>query len=174
VNRLLKPAIFVLAAVYFVVDVVFLTIAKPVGDWLAEQRVFDGLREWIVSLRPYPSLALFALPFIVLEPIKPVAAYLATTGHVMVALTFFAAGEILKLVFLERLFAVSRNKLMSIPAFAWAYGQYRRIMDRLESTEVCQAVRRRTKIAQYAVRGYAVQLKASQKLSLSAALTQQR
>src|ERR1700678_1578445 len=33
-------------------------------------------------------------------------------------------AEILKLILVERLFRVSRNKLMSIPAFALAYGKY--------------------------------------------------
>ena len=163
VNRILKFAVFALATVYFLVDAVFLTVAKPLADWLAEHYLFCGMREWIVSLRPYPTLALFAVPLIVLEPIKPAAAYLAGTGHVAAGLTLFVVGEILKLVLVERLFTVSRNKLMSIPAFAWVYGEYRQIMDRLESTEAWQAVRRWSEIAKGALRSYAMQLKTSQK-----------
>jgi len=41
--------------------------------------------------------------------------------HGLILLTI---GEILKLVMVERLFCVSRDKLLSIPAFAWAYGRY--------------------------------------------------
>jgi hypothetical protein len=37
---------------------------------------------------------------------------------------FLVVGEILKLVLVERLFSVSRHKLMSIPAFAWIYWKY--------------------------------------------------
>jgi hypothetical protein len=36
---------------------------------------------------------------------------------------FLIVGEILKLVLVERLF-VGRDKLMSIPAFAWIYWKY--------------------------------------------------
>ena len=158
-NRIFRPLVFILATVYFVVDAVFLTVAKPIADWLADRRIFDGSRDWIGSLRPYPTLALFAVPLIVLEPIKPVAAYLGATGHVMTGVAIFVAGEILKLVLVERLFTVSRNKLMSITAFAWAYEQYRQIRNWLESTEAWQAVRRWSKIALYAVRIYLLQFK---------------
>jgi hypothetical protein len=162
VNRLLEPVIFLLASIYFMVDAVFMTIAKPFADWLSDRKIFEDLREWIISLRPYPTLALFAVPVLVLEPVKPAAAYLAATGHVVFGLACFVIGEILKLVLVERLFAVSRDKLMSIPAFGWAYRQYRQIMDRIEATEVWQAVRRWSKIAQYAVRSYLLELKTSQ------------
>jgi hypothetical protein len=74
VKRILKSAVFVLATLYFIVDAVFLTIATPLARWMARQRIFIRLRKWIGSLRPYPSLALFAVPLIVLEPVKPVAA----------------------------------------------------------------------------------------------------
>jgi hypothetical protein len=162
VNRLLKPVILVLATVYFVVDAVVLVIVRPLADWLSERRIFCGLKGWILSLRPYPTLALFALPLILLEPAKPLAAYLVATGHVIAGLCVFAAGELLKLVIVERLFAVSRQKLMSIPAFAWVYGQYRQVMTRLEATAVWQAVRRWSKTAQYSIRSFMMQLKTSQ------------
>jgi hypothetical protein len=163
VNRLLKPVILLLAAAYFVVDALLMVAVRPVADWLAERRIFCGLKAWIVSLPPYPTLALFALPVILLEPAKPCAAYLAATGHFIMGLSVFAVGEILKLVIVERLFSVSRDKLLSISAFAWIYGQYRQIMDCLEATTVWQAVRRWSKIARYSIRGFAMQLKASPK-----------
>src|SRR5471032_2100469 len=77
VNRLLKPFVVVLAAVYFLADAIFATIAHPLARWIGEHWVFSRLQTWIRSLRPYPSLALFAVPLIILEPVKPAAAYLA-------------------------------------------------------------------------------------------------
>jgi hypothetical protein len=163
VNRLLKPVILLLATVYFVVDAALMVFARPVAEWISECRVFCGLKAWIISLRPYPTLALFALPLILLEPAKPVAAYLAATGHVIFGLFVFAAAELLKLVIVERLFTVTRQKLMSIPAFARVYREYRQIMDRLQATAAWKAARRWSKIAQYSIRSFAMQLKTSQK-----------
>jgi hypothetical protein len=168
VNRILKPMVFLLAAIYFVVDAIFMTIARPLSNWVAEHWILERLRAWIVSLRPYPTLLLFAVPLIALEPVKPVAAYLVGTGHVAMGVILFVVGEILKLVLVERLFSVSRDKLMSIPAFASAYWKYRAANDWVTSTEAWQALRRWSLIAQYAIRKYSWELKASQRARLIA------
>jgi hypothetical protein len=161
VNRILKPVIYLLAAIYFLVDAVFVPIATPAADWLARHLAFDGLRGWIMSLRPYPALALLAVPVIILEPVKPVAAYLAATGHVAMSIAILVVGEILKLVLVERLFALTRDKLMSIPAFAWGFGKFVQTREWLESREAWQAVRRLSKVAIRAARGYVAELKSS-------------
>jgi hypothetical protein len=152
VNRIIKPFVVVLAALWFLADAMFATIAHPLARWLGEHWVLFRLRAWIRSLRPYPALALFAVPLVILEPVKPVAAYLAATGHAWSGLIVLVVGEILKLVLVERLFSLNRDKLLSIAAFAWAYGKYRWVMDRLESVEAWQMVRRWSRIARSSVR----------------------
>lgn len=159
VNRLLKLLILLAASIYFLVDAVFFTVARPVALWFADRKIFEGLREWIMSLSPYATASLFVAPLIVLEPAKPVAAYLTATGHLVLGLGVFVLSEIIKLVLLERLFAISRDKLMSIAAFAWAYRQYRQIMDWVEETDAWQAIRRLSKIARYAARSYLLQMR---------------
>jgi hypothetical protein len=142
VKRVLKSAVFVLAAVYFIVDAIFLKIATPLAGWMARKRVFVRLGKWIGSLRPYPSLALFAVPLIILEPVKPVAAYLMGTGQIVAGVTLLTIGEILKLVIVERLFKLCRRKLLKIPLFAWGYGHWRQGVDWLVSMKAWQAARR--------------------------------
>jgi hypothetical protein len=164
VNRILKPVIFILAAIYFLVDAVFMVVARPFANWLGERWIFGSVRVWIAALAPYPTLALFTVPLIVLEPLKPAAAYLAATGHIAMGLIVLVAGEILKLVLVERLFRISRDKLMSIPAFAWTYAKYRQAMEWLESFGAWQAMRRRRRLVEYAIRGHVRKLKASRKL----------
>jgi hypothetical protein len=107
-------------------------------------------------------LALFALPLAILEPVKPMAAYLVSTGHVATGLTFLVVGEILKLVLVERLLSVGRAKLMSIPAFAWVYWKYGAAKDFIASMKAWQVVRRWSIIAQYVIRSNAPKLKAAQ------------
>ena len=160
VNRILKPMVFLLAAIYFVVDAIFMTVARPLSNWVADHWVFERLRAWIVSLRPYPTLFLFAVPLVALEPVKPIAAYLLGTGHVAMGIFVLVVGEILKLMLVERLFGISRDKLMSIPTFAWAYWKYRTAKDWIVSAEAWQTVRRWTLIAQYAIRKYSWELNA--------------
>jgi hypothetical protein len=76
-----------------------------------------------------------------LEPAKPLSAYLIATGHFFPGAVVFIAAEVLKLTVVERLFQLNKKKLLSIPAFAWGYGYWRRMMDFLESTKAWQAAR---------------------------------
>jgi hypothetical protein len=98
------------------------------------QKIPMNFRGWIASLGPYATLALFSVPFIILEPAKPAAAYLAVKGHTFTALGLFVLSELLKLLVVERLFAASREKLMSFRVLAWAYRRYRKIKHRLTMT----------------------------------------
>jgi hypothetical protein len=153
-NRILKPVTYVFAAVYFLVDAVFMSLAKPISNWIAKHLVLRKLRAWIRSLRPYPSLALFSVPVIVLEPVKPVAAYLAATGQIVTSVITLAVGELLKLVLVERLFSLTRDKLMKIPTFAWAYGKFRQAKAWLEATEAWRTIRSLS----HAARNYVAQM----------------
>jgi len=157
VNRILKPLTFVLAAVYFLIDAVFLPVARRVSDWISRHLALRKLRSWIRSLRPYPSLALFSVPVIILEPVKPVAAYLAATGQVLVSIVTLITGELLKLVLVERLFSLTRDKLMKIPAFAWGYAKFRHAKAWLEATEAWRTMRSLSKAA----RNYLKQIRES-------------
>jgi uncharacterized membrane protein len=139
------------------VDAVFIAVAKPVSDWLAKHLVLRKLRFWIRSLRPYPSLALFSVPVIVLEPVKPLAAYLAATGQIMISVLTLIVGELLKLVLIERLFSLTRDKLMKIPAFVWAYTKVQQAKAWLEATEAWQAIRMLNRSA----RNYVARMKRS-------------
>ena len=162
-SRIFKPFVFLIAAIYFLVDIIFFTLAKPVLRWLADYWVVESVRTWIVSLRPYPTLALFILPVIVLEPVKPVAAYLTATGHIVGGLVVLIVGELLKLLLIERLFSVSRDKLMSIPVFAWCYDKFCQGQDWVVSLQAWQLMRRWSFNAKHAVQRHVLEFKTAQK-----------
>jgi hypothetical protein len=140
-SRLLKPIAYLAAAIYFLADVLFVAVARPVGRWFAANFPMPRLRSWIRSLPPYPCLALFSVPVILLEPVKMIAAYMAATGQFIWAAVTFAVGELLKLVLVERLFELTKNKLMKIPAFAWAYRHYALAKAWVKQTEAWKALR---------------------------------
>jgi hypothetical protein len=75
---------------------------------------------------------------------------------------FLVVGEILKLVLVERLFSVSRDKLMSIPAFAWIYWKYSAAKDCITSMKAWHVALRWSLVAQHVIRSYALKLKAAQ------------
>jgi hypothetical protein len=104
----------------------------------------------------------FAVPVVILEPVKPVAGYLVATGHLAAGAMTFVTGEVLKLTCVERLFELNRKKLLSIPAFAAGYRYWRRMMDVVESLEVWKAARRLANRAAQIVRLRWLQLKRAQ------------
>jgi hypothetical protein len=109
---------------------------------MARRRIFVRMRKWIGSLRPYPSLGLFVVPLVVLEPVKPVATYLIATGQIALGVTVLIIGEILKLVIVERLFKLCRRKLLKIPMFAWGYAHWRQGVDWIVSMRAWRSARR--------------------------------
>lgn len=140
--KLLRSIVTALALAYVVVDVLFGLLFRPLYRYLARLRVLDRLAANIQKLKPYPSLALFLVPIIILEPAKPVAAYALAAGHAGLAIGIFACAELLKLVIVERLFQMTRDKLMLIPAFAWGYARWKLVSDWLASTGIWRTARR--------------------------------
>src|SRR6476660_2053695 len=145
--RVWNKPLFIAATPYFMVDGIFSYVTRPITEWLGKQKILERVRRWIASLRPYPSLALFAVPVIILEPAKPLSAYLIGTGHFFAGAVVFITAEVLKLTVVERLFQLNKDKLMSIPAFAWGYAYWRRMMDFLESTTAWRMARQMTRNA---------------------------
>src|SRR4051812_10487042 len=120
-RRIVSPIVTVVAILYFLIDALFLPIVRSLVARLARLSVFVGLARWIQALGPYPTLALFVVPVVLLEPVKPVGFYLIGTGRFTRGALVLAVGEIVKITLVERLFHMSRDKLMTIPAFAWCY-----------------------------------------------------
>jgi hypothetical protein len=165
VKALPKPLtnliVLAIAIPYFLLDAIFATVAIPLSRWIAGHWAFARIHRWILALRPYPTLLLFTVPVIALEPLKPVGLYLIGTGHAKLGLSALAIAEIIKLVLIERLFSVSRDKLLSIPAFAWACGKYCAVKTWLMSFEAWQLVLRWSRTARGAARRFATETRRS-------------
>jgi hypothetical protein len=66
-------------------------------------------------------------------------------------------GELLKLLFIERLFNVSRDKLMSIPVFAWCYDKFCQDQDWVVALQAWQLMRRFSFVAKHAIQRYVLE-----------------
>jgi hypothetical protein len=146
VRRVLTPVVVVVATLYFLIDALFLWFVRPIAAWLGRLHILEGIRDRIRSLGPYPMLALFLVPLIILEPVKPVALYLLGTGHFVAGTLVLVLGEVLKITLVERLFQLGKDKLMTIPAFAWAHDFLMRWLGYLQSLPPWQAVLRHYRV----------------------------
>jgi hypothetical protein len=126
-RTVLKPLVWTLAALYLLIDAISMLLLRPIARWLS--RISESLRltAWIRTLGPYASLALFLVPLVVLEPAKPISVFLMGTGHKIAGVAVLVTGEGLKILFLERIFQITRPKLMSFRWFAWAHERITRL-----------------------------------------------
>ena len=115
IAKAFKSIVVVFAALYFLIDAIFFSLITPLGTWLSKRPIFQWIGRWIRSLGPYPTLALFAVPLIVLELVKPVGLYLIASGNVIHGTVLLGVGEIAKITIVERIFHAGRDKLMTIP-----------------------------------------------------------
>ena len=76
-------------------------------------------------------------------------------------MTVLIAGELLKLVIIERLFKLCRRKLLKIPVFAWGYGHWRYGVNLIVSMRAWQAARVRILLIKGRLQNYVRQLKAN-------------
>lgn len=117
-KKIFTPFVVIVAFAYFLLDILFEVSLRPVNRWLASLRIFEKVTRFIQGLGPYTTLVLFLVPLIVLEPAKPFGLFLIATGHHVMGIAFIVVGDLLKIIFVERLFQIGRPKLMTIPAFA--------------------------------------------------------
>lgn len=138
----LRPVVTIAALLYFLLDALAYWVVRPLARWIGGLAVFAWFAGWVGGLGRYPSLMLVVLPLALLEPAKPVAAWLIATGRPLAGILMLAVAELIKITLVERLFHLTRAKLMTIPWFAWIFTRAVRWLDRLKALPPWQAILR--------------------------------
>jgi hypothetical protein len=100
---------------------------QPLADLLgrlARWRPWARLETAIGGLPPYAALVVFALPSLLLLPLKFLALFLIAKGQLVLAGLLFAGAKVGATALVARLFMLTRPALMRIGWFAWAYGRF--------------------------------------------------
>jgi hypothetical protein len=102
--------------------------------------ITDGGRvqqECRLTYRPvsnrYAALLLLLVPWLILEPIKPIGFLLFSHKHHLAATLLIAGGEVVKLTLFEQLFDMTKPKLLTFQWFAWSYSRWRAAIEYLRS-----------------------------------------
>lgn len=149
---LLRPLLTAAALVYFLIDAVALEALRPLAAWIGRLRVAERLAARIRRLGPYPTLALFLIPLVVLEPLKPLGLYWMGTGHPVQGALLLGGVELVKVTLVERLFHIGKDKLLTIPAFAWCYVRVMRWLAWLSALPPWRAAKRAVRRVREAIR----------------------
>ena len=88
---------------------------------LALWRPWAVLESMIVGLPPYVALVVFALPSLLLLPLKLVAVVLIANGRIVMATGLFIVAKVVATALVARLFMLTQPALMQIGWFRWGY-----------------------------------------------------
>jgi hypothetical protein len=94
---------------------------KRAMAWLMRWPPLAWMERRIAALPPYAALAVFALPTLLLLPIKLVALWLIGNGQAMLGLIVIVAAKIGGTALLARLFQITQPALMRLPWFERFY-----------------------------------------------------
>jgi hypothetical protein len=128
-----RTIILPVAFLYFLIDLIFFSIVRPLRRRLMALRWNRRMRAWVSTLNPYSALFLLLVPWLILEPIKPIGFLLLAHQHHLAATLLIVVGEVVKLTLFEQLFDMTKPKLMSFRWFAWGYSRWRATIDYLRS-----------------------------------------
>jgi hypothetical protein len=123
-RRLLRPFWIVLAAV-FLVEAWLWDRLTEFGHWLRDHLPFEAFKRWVAALvsrmPAWGALLLFAIPVVIVQPMKLAALWLMVHGHVVLGALGFVAIKIVGFGAVAFLFDLTRDKLMTFRWFVWVY-----------------------------------------------------
>jgi hypothetical protein len=123
-KRIFRPFWLLLAAV-FLFEAWLWDRLTEFGHWLRDRIPWENVKRWIAdrveAIPPWGALLLFAIPVIVVQPIKLAALYLMTQGHIVLGALGFILIKVVGFGLIAFLFDLTRDKLMTFRWFAWGY-----------------------------------------------------
>jgi hypothetical protein len=132
-RRSARAILLTVAVLYFLIDLIFLSVVRPLRRRIMALKWVRRSRDWVGKLNRYASLVLLLVPWLILEPIKPIGFLLFSHKHHLAATLLIVGGEVVKLTLFEQLFDMIKPKLMSFHWFAWSYSRWRAAIEYLRS-----------------------------------------
>lgn len=119
IGRLIATIIVVLWAV---LDELLFQPLRPLVQWLSGLKLFEAIGALIGRIPPYGVLALLAVPFVLIEPLKVAALYLIATGIFIRGVLLLIFAHVLSIFTLDRIYHAGHAQLMRIGWFARLMG----------------------------------------------------
>jgi hypothetical protein len=132
-KRIFNAILLTMGVLYFLIDALFLSILRPLRRRLMAWHLRQKLSVWIGSLNRYVVLLLLVIPWLILEPLKPIGFLLFAHHHHFFAILTITGSELVKLTLFEQVFDMAKPKLMSFTWFAWGVHHWHETLDYLRS-----------------------------------------
>ena len=119
-KTLAAPFVFVAAVIIILEDWLWDDLAR-FAAFIGQLPILRSIESLIVALPPYLALFVFAVPSLLLIPVKLIALYFIAHGQETLGFLTVAAAKFVGTALVARLFTLTRPKLMRIGWFAWLY-----------------------------------------------------
>jgi hypothetical protein len=86
--------------------------------------VKEAVRRFMARLGPYPTLIVFLIPAVVHELMKVAAIFLFRKHQWVAGAVIYIAADIIGIALVAFIFENCKEKLLSIPWFAWCYARF--------------------------------------------------
>lgn len=88
-------------------------------------------RQWLIARTPYQSLAIVAVPLVIVEPAKLLALGIVGNGHWVWGLGVMIAAYTVGIFFLHRLFKIVKPKLLRLRWLAKLWHWYTQVRSKM-------------------------------------------
>ncbi|USX28272.1 hypothetical protein NHH73_08315 [Oxalobacteraceae bacterium OTU3CINTB1] len=122
-RRLFAPLVY-LAAVLLLLEDWLWTLGARLMARLTAWPPLHRLEAWICRLGPYTALVLFALPAVLLFPVKLLALWAMGNGHALTGLIVIVVAKFVGAAAVARLYLLTRPVLLTILWFARLLGWF--------------------------------------------------
>jgi hypothetical protein len=123
--RRLARFFWVLVALVFLFEAWLWDHLRPVVAWVVDRLPWAAFKArvaaWIEHLPPAATLVVFAVPGVVLLPLKFASLWLLARGEVVAAGTIFTLSKIVSMGLTAFIFDLTRPKLLQLAWFRWLY-----------------------------------------------------
>lgn len=140
-RTLAAPFVFVAAVIIILEDWLWDDLARLAG-FIGQLPILRSIESLIAALPPYLALLVFAVPSLLLIPVKLVAFYFIAHGQETLGFLTVLGAKFVGTALVARLFTLTQPKLMRIAWFAWLYERFmafkKQLYAKLRSTRIYQ------------------------------------
>jgi hypothetical protein len=133
-----RTLLSVILILWTLVELLLFPLLRPLVAAVSRLPHFTMLGSALGRLPPYAALVAFAVPFIVIEPVKGFALYWLGIGHFIQGGVLYIASHVASIVIVDRIYHSAREPLMRIDWFrrlmVWLVGLRRIGTDWAKST----------------------------------------
>lgn len=146
-KKLIAAPFVLLAAIVIILEDWLWDDLARIAAAIGHLPIFHQIESFIVWLPPYPSLLLFAVPSILLFPVKFASLYLIAQGQPVFGFLIAIAAKIVGTALVARIFNLTKPKLLKINWFSFLYAHLtdfkKRIYDTIKSTRTYKIIHKR-------------------------------